>query len=156
MSASASVRRWAGRALAVAAVLLVAAQAVRPARTNPPERGTILAAANAPARAILQRACLDCHSNQTTWPWYSNVAPVSWLVIHDVDEGRRELNLSEWDAQARPAQAKLLGEICEDVRQGEMPPFQYTVIHRDARLSPQDVQTLCAWTRIAQAQSSLR
>jgi Haem-binding domain len=81
-------------------------------------------------RALAERACFDCHSNQTHWPWYSNVAPMSWLVQNHVDEGRRVLNFSEWsrgDAEA--------GEAAEAVRDGEMPPRSYVLLHPEARLT---------------------
>jgi hypothetical protein len=71
--------------------------------------------------AILQRSCNDCHSNRTVWRWYSNVAPASWLVSHDVREGRDALNLSEWTRYAPQKQHKLMEEICEQVTEGEMP-----------------------------------
>lgn len=81
-------------------------------------------------RALAARACFDCHSNETKWPWYSSVAPVSWLVVHDVQEGREALNFSEWD---RPRQR--LREIGEVLREGEMAPAYYRLTHAEARLS---------------------
>ena len=83
-------------------------------------------------RELAVRACYDCHSNETVWPWYSNVAPVSWLVQRDVDEGREELNFSEWN---RPQEGD---ESAETVREGSMPPRSYLLTHPDARLT--DVQ----------------
>ncbi|MEP6666942.1 MAG: heme-binding domain-containing protein, partial [Nocardioidaceae bacterium] len=76
-------------------------------------------------------ACFDCHSNQTVWPWYSNIAPISWLVQRDVDEGRKRMNLSEW-TQGQGSEA------AEKVEAGEMPPFQYLLAHPEARLSDAD------------------
>ena len=84
----------------------------------------------ASARSLVAGACGDCHSNQTTWPWYSNVAPVSLLVVNDVKGGRENLNFSRWD---RPQPS--LGEVLEAVRGGGMPPLQYKVIHAGGRLS---------------------
>lgn len=81
-------------------------------------------------RALAQRACFDCHSNETRWPWYSNVAPVSWLLQADVDEGRRVLNFSEWTRGYEEAQ-----ESGETVRNREMPPRSYLLLHPEARLS---------------------
>jgi len=93
-------------------------------------------------RSLAQRACFDCHSNQTTWPWYSNVAPASWLIQHDVEEGRATMNLSEWGAGPvirserergeRQADAR---EISEVILRGQMPPAQYLLLHPDANLS---------------------
>lgn len=88
-------------------------------------------------RALALRACYDCHSNQTVWPWYSHLAPISWLIQHDVDEGRRELNVSEWDTQQREA-----AEAAKTVQKGEMPPWGYSLIHPHARLSPSEREAL--------------
>lgn len=81
-------------------------------------------------RALAKRACFDCHSNETTWPWYSHVAPVSWMVQHHVDEGREVMNFSEWDRAYHEAD-----EAAEAVTEGEMPPGSYLVMHPEARLS---------------------
>ena len=89
-------------------------------------------------RALAQRACFDCHSNETIWPWYSNIAPVSWLVYYDVAQGRQELNFSEWNAGSSRG-ARDLGEVLQG---GEMPPLQYTLIHPAARLSAAEKQAL--------------
>jgi mono/diheme cytochrome c family protein len=87
-------------------------------------------------RALAVDACFACHSNQTQWPWYSSVAPVSWLTQHDVEDGRRVLNFSEWD---RPQEA---GEASEAVREGGMPPLQFKLLHPEARLSDTEKQQL--------------
>jgi hypothetical protein len=131
-------------------LLFVAIQFVRPLRSNPPvdpDREITAVHPTAPeVTAILQRSCNDCHSNRTVWPWYSNVAPASWLISHDVREGRDALNLSEWARYVPQKQHKLLGEICEQVREGEMPASQYTLLHRQARLTKTDIQSICNWT----------
>ena len=80
-------------------------------------------------RELAQRACFDCHSNETVWPWYSNVAPVSWLVQHDVEEGRLYINFSDW-GRVREAD-----EIIEVVWGGNMPPSQFLLMHPEARLT---------------------
>lgn len=81
-------------------------------------------------RQFAERTCFSCHSNETVWPWYSNVAPVSWLVQRDVDEGRRHLNFSEWDTKS------LYADMLVDViQEGKMPPFQYLIMHPEARLT---------------------
>jgi hypothetical protein len=92
---------------------------------------------SASARALAVRACFDCHSNETRWPWYSEVAPVSWFVQHDVFEGRRTLNFSEWQRQYVEAH-----EAAESVREGSMPPRQYALLHPEARLSPEEKRAL--------------
>jgi hypothetical protein len=89
------------------------------------------------SRELAVRACYDCHSNQTDWPWYSNVAPISWLAQYDVDEGRRELNVSEWD---RPRQEA--GETARTVQRGQMPQWYYVLVHPEANLSPAERQAL--------------
>lgn len=86
---------------------------------------------------LARRACYDCHSNETEWPWYSNIAPVSWLVQKDVEEGREALNFSEWDQPQGEAD-----EAAETVREGEMPLWYYTITHRDASLSDQEQREL--------------
>ena len=125
-------------------------QAIRPARTNPltdPAR-TMGAAMTVPAdaAAVLNRACRDCHSNETTWPWYSGVAPVSWLVIDHVRSGRRHFNYSEWTGYESEKARKILHGICEEPRDGSMPIGSYLLVHREARLSEADVRALCNWT----------
>ncbi|HEX5708352.1 MAG TPA: heme-binding domain-containing protein [Pyrinomonadaceae bacterium] len=132
------------------AALLFAAQFIRPARTNPETADLMSLASHArvtpEVEEVLRRSCADCHSNQTRWPWYSNVAPVSWFVIDHVNEGRRELNFSAWgDYEPREA-AQMLEAICVEARYGFMPLTSYTLVHRAARLSERDVNTLCEWT----------
>src|SRR5690349_8834132 len=132
-----------GRIIRTAAVIAmvgaVLIQLVRPARTNPttdPTR-TMLAIVHppAPVQAVLERGCRDCHSNDTRWPWYSNVAPMSWFVIDHVNHGRRHFNYSDWSSYNDDDQDKLLGSICSLTRRGRMPLPSYLLIHRDARLS---------------------
>ncbi len=88
-------------------------------------------------RALAVSACFDCHSNQVHWPWYSNIAPASWLVQRDVDNGRARLNFSEWDRPHPHAE-----HAAEQVDEGEMPPIQYRLLHPGARLSSTERQTL--------------
>ena len=104
--------------------------------TNPPD--TKEPAWNSPVtRELIHRACFDCHSNKTVWPWYSNIAPVSWLVQRDVNGGRRHLNFSEWDLPQRHAK-----DVAEEVKQGEMPPWFYLPMHPAANLSEAEKQEL--------------
>ena len=131
--------------------IAVVIQFVGPAKTNPvtdPQR-TMAARLQVPpdVAAVLDRSCRDCHSNDTQWPWYSRVAPVSWFVIDHVDEGRRHFNYSDW-AKYRPAKtAEILKDSCELSRKGRMPLSSYLWLHGQARLTPADVETICAWTR---------
>ncbi len=130
------------------AALWVAAQFVRPERNNPPADPAAsfeaVTAAAPQVRAVLERACADCHSNHTVWPWYSKVAPVSWLVAQDVKEGRARLNFSEWNRLAPEMSALRRKAMCKEVREGDMPPLQYRLIHTGARLSAADVGLLCS------------
>ncbi|GAB4147871.1 MAG: hypothetical protein Fur0021_07080 [Candidatus Promineifilaceae bacterium] len=91
-------------------------------------------------RALAQVACFDCHSNETVWSWYTNVAPFSWLVQHDVEEGRSKLNFSEWRLTNQHEEE--MDEISETLREGEMPPLLYTLIHTNARLSAAEREQL--------------
>jgi hypothetical protein len=135
-------------------VVFAAAQLVRPERANPPidPSRTIQAHAGIPTGlvAVLDRACGDCHSNKTVWPWYSEIAPVSWIMAYAVNEGRKAVNFSEWTAYTADQQQMLLAQSCRDVSQGKM-PGAYTVVRPATRLSPQDVEVVCAAMRRVQA-----
>ena len=91
-------------------------------------------------RAIAKRACFNCHSNETIWPWYSWVAPVSWLVRFDVNEGHKKLNFSDWQNGARKAESP--DKIRKEITKGEMPPIQYRLAHPEARLSESEKRQL--------------
>ena len=130
--------------------LLLIAQFVRPARTNPPvdESQTIQARAQMTpdVAAIFDRSCRDCHSNKTVWPWYTNVAPISWFIANHVSEGRHSMNLSEWGRLDQDRQDRKLRQICDEIQDGAMPLSTYTPLHPGSTLSEQDKKTLCAWT----------
>jgi hypothetical protein len=135
--------------------LLAGIQAIRPARTNPPvdQSHTLEAVVLVPPRveSILQRACNDCHSDLTSWPWYSNVAPVSWFVIDHVNSGRRHVNFSEWLRRDTKNPGEYTRErfqaICKQVETDNMPLTSYLLLHRTATLSQGDIETICQWTR---------
>jgi cytochrome c553 len=143
-----------GRILKWLVVLLVVAfigiQFVRPARTNPAVDQTqamhTRLQVTPQVAAILDRSCQDCHSNSTRWPWYSNVAPASWFLVDHVNEGRQNMNFSEWGTLDKRRADKRLEEICEQVSDRLMPLDSYTWIHRSAKLSDEDIKTLCEWT----------
>lgn len=106
--------------------------------TNPPV--TMEASFDSAAtRELARRACYDCHSNETEWPWYTHVAPVSWLIQDHVDEGRAELNFSEWDKPQPEAH-----EAAEVLAEGEMPPWSYTLGHPEAQLTEAETRQLTA------------
>ena len=128
---------WIKRGLVVAAVLAIAIQFVPYGRdhSNPP----VVAEPewdSPQTHEFAVSACFDCHSNETEWPWYTNIAPVSWLTQRDVEQGRDELNFSEWNLDQEGDDA------AETVRDGSMPPWQYTLIHPEARLSDEQLEAL--------------
>ena len=127
-----TILKWTG--LGLFAVLL-AIQLVPYGRdhSNPPG-GRQIVWDSRRTQQLMTEACMDCHSNVTKWPWYSNVAPISWLVQRDVDEGRRELNLSTGEVE--------VDEMIESIREGSMPPWQYKPTHPGARLSEQEKRDL--------------
>ncbi len=139
----------------VVACLFIIIQLRRPARTNPPvdQSQTIEAHAQMTPQvaSIFARSCNDCHSNKTVWPWYTNVAPVSWFVIDHVNEGRSNLNLSEWGRYDQRRQGKKLEQMCDEVKDGAMPLSSYTPLHPGSKLSPDDVKTLCDWIEAERA-----
>ena len=126
---------------------LAVSQAIRIDRTNPSARSDI--SMNAAVKPLLKRACYNCHSNETVWPWYSSVAPVSWLLGSDVQEARRKLNFSEWDTYAEDIRGYKLRGIAEEMEEGAMPPWYYSMVHRDARLSQDERDAVKSWTATA-------
>src|ERR1051326_4309651 len=136
------------KAVVVAAVVFAAAQFVRPGRANPvtdPSRTIQFHAGTSSAlAAVLDRSCHDCHSNRTVWPWYTEVAPLSWLMAYAVKDGRQVVNFSEWAAYPPDRQQRLLAGWCKATSQGTMPGSAWTWLRPETRLSGQDVDTICA------------
>lgn len=138
-----------------AALVLVgvfaAAQLVRPGRATPPtDVNRTIRARMGTAHGlvtVLDRACGDCHSNETTWPWYTQIAPLSWVMAYAVEEGRNAVNFSEWAAYSADRQRALLVLSCQDASDGTMPGSPYTLLRPEARLSAQDIETICAAAR---------
>lgn len=134
----------------IIACLFILLQFKRPARTNPVSESSQSIEAHTQmtpqVKEILDRSCRDCHSNNTEWPWYTNVAPVSWWIADHVNEGRKRLNLSEWGKLDKDRQEKKLQQICDEVEDGAMPLPSYLPLHPKAKLSEQDKKTLCDWT----------
>lgn len=132
------------------AVVFLLIQFVRIDYTNPPvePEKTMEAAINVPAdiQQIMARSCNDCHSNKTVYPWYTQIAPVSWWLKNHINEGRRELNTSEFATYAPKKKDRKLEEICGQVRSGEMPLPSYLIMHGDAKLAPSEIDAICAWT----------
>jgi hypothetical protein len=131
--------RW----LLAVPVALAAAQLVPVRRTNPPVESELRAPPG--ILAVLHRACWDCHSNETAWGWHTRIAPISWVVAHDVNEGREELNFSRWGTQRNPG--RLARKIAEEVREGEMPPALYLLAHPSARPTEAERAAVAAWAR---------
>lgn len=130
---------WLLRGLTVLAGLFVLVQFVPYGRHHKNPTVVVEPSWNtAQTRDLAVRACFDCHSNETVWPWYSNIAPLSWAVQRDVDEGRDELNFSEWHL------AQEGDEAAETVRDRSMPPRQYLLVHPEARLSDAELDALAA------------
>lgn len=139
-----------GRKLLIGVVAVLGAMQLVPVdRANPPEDGPLQVPA--PVAQILERSCDDCHSNRTQWPWYGYVAPASWLLKKDINEGREHLNFSTWRRYDAKKQAKLLKETWKEVEEGEMPLDIYLIMHRDAVLSDADKTVLREWTESARA-----
>jgi hypothetical protein len=145
-----SVRRWLRRIGVAVVVFLVVSQLVPVDRRNPPvdPSKTIHASEKVPTavQGVFARSCQNCHSNQTSWPWYSYVAPVSWMIANDVHSARRKMNFSEWGGYPAKKREEKLEEICEQVTNGDMPDAKYMLLHRSARIVPEERSAICQWT----------
>jgi hypothetical protein len=123
-------------------------QRFRSAPTNPPSdpSASFETVAKPPQKVAssLKRACYDCHSNQTVWPVYTHIAPVSWLIARDVNLGRAHLNFSEWTRPGPEGEMPNFGEACEQVRAGKMPLRSYLLLHPQAKLTDSEVDALCS------------
>lgn len=137
------LRKPYGIVVAVLLLAFIAIQFVPVARSNPPV--TMDVAAPSAVKAVLRRSCYDCHSNETGWPWYSYVAPVSWLVAEDVRDGRKHMNFSTWDLYSTDERSELAEDAYAEASEGEMPLSNYLALHRDARLTEEDLELLRQW-----------
>ena len=153
------MRKYLKMAVVIGAVVFLLIQAWRPDRTNPPvvTSHRMEAQLDVPqnVEAILSRACADCHSNGTHWPWYTNVSPVSWFVAGHIQGGRSHMNFSEWDSVKTQTWWKRNGlqQICTEIQSGGMPLTSYLLIHWNAKLSSEDVRIVCEWTELARQQT---
>ena len=133
-------------------VFLVVIQIFQPARTNPTVGPSRSLPAHVPVPedvySALLHSCGDCHSSRTRWPWYSQVAPVSWVVTDDVNQGRRHMNFEDWEALQDPKQAndRLIG-ICEEIQKKGMPPFSYRLVHKSLALKQKEITAICSWSQ---------
>jgi hypothetical protein len=139
------VKHWVPIGLMLVFVLL---QFIPVERSNPPVEAEIPAPSE--VRDVLRRACYDCHSNESRWPWYAHVAPVSWLIAHDVEEARDHLNFSTWEAYDEDEQRDHIDAVWEEVESGEMPLWFYLPLHPEARLSAEDLERLKSWVEFTQ------
>jgi len=147
------VRTWLKRIALALGILLVAGQLVPLRRSDPPVQTsqTLFAVEKVPpgVQSVLQRSCQNCHSNQTVWPWYSYLAPVSWIVASDVHDARKAMNFSQWGSYSAKRKSERLEEICEQITNGDMPDPKYLLVHRSARITPQERDAVCKWTQDA-------
>jgi hypothetical protein len=137
--------KWMSRFAVGLAIALFAVQWIPVARSNPVERN--FPAASLEVQALIRRSCNDCHSNETQWPWYSRVAPMSFLIARDVKEGRKKLNLSIWDSYDDGRKARKKSEIAKEVERRDMPPWYYVPLHPEAKLSPQERELIVNWAK---------
>jgi hypothetical protein len=146
--------------MVVVAIAFVGIQFKRPARTNPPidESQTIYAKTQMTpqVKQLLERSCRDCHSNNTAWPWYTNVSPVSWFTVDHVEQARRDLNFSEWGQYDQRRQGRRLQQMCDLVKDGSMPLSSYTPLHRGSKPSADDITALCDWTESERTRLGVR
>ncbi len=138
------VLRWSVIGLCVGFIII---QFVPVNRANPQVEGDFRPPAE--VVSVLRRACYDCHSNETVWPRYSRIAPVSWVIARDVHEGRAALNFSTWNRLSANKQAEAVRESWEEIAEGKMPTWFYLALHPEARLSPADQSVLRAWSASA-------
>ena len=131
-------------------ILLAAIQLIPVNRSNPQVNAsqTIFATQPVPVevKAVFERSCKNCHSDETSWPWYSYVAPVSWMIAHDVHAARRAMNLSEWGSYSTNKKTDKLEEICEQLTNHDMPDWKYSLIHKQARITGKERDIICEWT----------
>jgi cytochrome c len=137
---------------ACAAILLAALSFAHPFGNPRPvgaPPGHLLAGAQIPGplRDLVEHKCGNCHSEAGEWPLYSRIAPVSWLLEHDVAEARAHMNLSRWDAYSNQEQLDLLARLAAQARSGEMPPTRYIALHHDSKLLPEEQESLYDWAR---------
>ena len=134
-------------AAGVLAVSVGAADFMRSiAVASPPGRRGLRAPAV--VQQVVERACRDCHSDETRWPWYARVAPISWMVMRDVEQGRRFLNFSRWQEYPAPRKMAYLAAIAGAASNQAMPPRLYRIAHRDARLTTEERRLIAAWARL--------
>jgi Haem-binding domain len=144
------VRFWIRRATVAIAAAFLLSQLIPVNRGNPkvdPSQ-TLYATEKVPpaVKATFDRSCQNCHSNQTAWPWYSYIAPASWVIAHDVHQARKTMNLSEWGSYTTKKREEKLEDICDQVTNGDMPDPKYALFHRSSKIGPDERAAVCQWT----------
>ncbi len=163
------MKKWILRVAGWSAVLFLGIQLVPVGRTNPPVDPQKKLTPPPEVEAILRQSCYDCHSDETVWPWYSYVAPVSWWIANHVNDGRRALDLSQWaDIASHPRrhmgqidspplspaqyQSRVLGNMETTIMEGQMPIPSYLIMHPQARMTPEQYKIVSAWLDQTMAQ----
>ena len=139
------MQRWVTGLGVVLVIVLVIVQFIPVERSNPPERGEPPGPGE--VQALLRRACFDCHSNETQWPWYASIAPVSLVIGRDVKNGRKEVNFSTWENYDNRRKARKLQEIAKEVSKGDMPLFYYLPLHPEAKLTAAERELIVKWAK---------
>ena len=135
------------RIVIISIAVIVLIQLIPVNRDNPATDPSSEIKLDGEVKLIVQTACYDCHSNNTKWPWYSYVAPVSWLVSYDVSQGRDEINFSMWNTYPQKRINRKLTEIAEQVEEGKMPLPKYVIMHSEADLDESQRKVLINWAK---------
>ena len=139
--------KWAGLGLAAGLVLIQFFQPEKNMRpVDPAEDLLMVAEVPEHLAELIKSSCYDCHSNQTVYPWYSKIAPVSWYLQKHIIKGKEDLNASEYGSLDKADKIELLVDLCEVVEAGTMPLISFTLIHKEAKLSQEDIEALCTWS----------
>jgi hypothetical protein len=135
-----NIAKW---TLVVLVAVFAGIQFVPVNRTNPPVESDMQCPVG--VKTILRTSCYDCHSHETVWPWYSKVAPASWLIASDAKEGRRKLDFSAWNRYNPEKKSVLISDMIDQIKEGEMPPAPYTWMHTGSDLTPEKLRILETW-----------
>lgn len=139
--------KWAGLGLAAGLVLIQFFQPEKNMRPVDPAQDLLMVAEVPEHLAeLIKNSCYDCHSNQTVYPWYSKISPVSWYLQKHIIKGKEDLNASEYGSLDKADKIELLVDLCEVVEAGTMPLISFTLIHKEAKLSQEDIEALCIWS----------
>ncbi|NOX38354.1 MAG: heme-binding domain-containing protein [Calditrichaeota bacterium] len=126
-------------------VLFLLIQLIPVDRSNPPVQGAIQVPED--VMTILRTSCYDCHSNETRWPWYSRIAPISWLIAEHVQDGRKHLNFSTWEQYDAKKKVHKMEDLIDVLKEGEMPLPSYLIMHSETRLTPEKTERLIQWAQ---------